>query len=199
MRIYDFRMRLNHYSVVWLWECTCACDFGVLNGSIATFRHTNWDRLPHLDINMGWVSTYYHIGLGTTFWYANNLDLGSMRWTMTWCNYDIWEMWNCSLFVNVDYIAYVINTHVIILLHLFMLFHLVGWPRDPIRILWLCTDTALAPIFIEYRASSGGYWQTSLRKSMIISNSRMIQLFWAALSYLSVYVHISDLDFLLIY
>ncbi|WMV55711.1 hypothetical protein MTR67_049096 [Solanum verrucosum] len=33
----------------------------------------------------------------------------------------------------------------------------VGKPRDPTSTLWLCTDTSLALIFVEYRASSGGY------------------------------------------
>uniref|UniRef100_M1DX58 Uncharacterized protein n=1 Tax=Solanum tuberosum TaxID=4113 RepID=M1DX58_SOLTU len=35
----------------------------------------------------------------------------------------------------------------------------VPWdsPRDPTSTLWLCTDTAIALIFVEYKESSGGY------------------------------------------
>ena len=46
------------------------------------------------------------MGSDTTFLYANNLGLGSMRGPTTWHNCVYWEMWSWALFVKVDNIVY---------------------------------------------------------------------------------------------
>ena len=59
---------------------------------------------------------------------------------------------------------------------------------------WLCTDSSLALIFVEYRKSSSGYWQISLRiLNIIASTSKVSCIFRAAMKFSLVYSTISGL------
>ena len=114
--------------------------------------------------------------------YLMMIDIGRLYVALNWYNCDMWESWSCSLFVYVDDIVYVQYMHVIILLYWLMYVILSGiaaWSYQyTVVVYWYCTCS----FFVEYRASSSGYWQTSSRKSVIVaSNSRVSQFFQAAM------------------